>query len=133
MIDWVKHSGEGYTAQLGFDGPRLARLEVTADEGREIIPKMMMDLQLHRWRNTHVYQDAPPVDLDLHAPPGKPYGDDFYQRVADAYHYLCAQGDKRVVVRLAEINDAPPSTAYGWVKEARRRGLIRPGRAGMPG
>jgi hypothetical protein len=53
--------------------------------------------------------------------------DDFYRAVAEAYSWLAGRG-RRPAPELADINDVPPTTIHRWVKEARRRGLLGPGR-----
>ncbi len=39
----------------------------------------------------------------------------------------------RPAVELAEVNGVPVTTAHRWVKEARRRGFLPPGRKGRRG
>lgn len=64
---------------------------------------------------------------------GRPDGTaDFYQRVAVAYTSASAESDTPAMV-LAEENDVPPDTIRRWIKEARRRGLLAPGRKGRAG
>jgi hypothetical protein len=53
--------------------------------------------------------------------------DDFYRGVAEAYSWLAGHGH-RPAPALALINGVPPTTIHRWVKEARRRGLLGPGR-----
>jgi hypothetical protein len=60
------------------------------------------------------------------------YPDAFYDRVASIYRHLAA-ATPRPVVALADANDVPVTTAQRWVKEARRRGLLAPGRPGKAG
>lgn len=59
-------------------------------------------------------------------PPGK-RPDAFYRAVADAYSWLGGHM-RHPAVELAEINHVPTSTVHRWIKEARRRGLLGPGR-----
>jgi hypothetical protein len=67
----------------------------------------------------------------LKIPPGaKP--DSFYKRVAEVYRELAAWSN-RPAVELAEVNSVPVTTAHRWVKEARRRGFLPPGRKGRRG
>ncbi len=71
-----------------------------------------------------VNPDPPPaVDLGLEGRSayGKP--DSFYERVADLFSYLAGMSD-RPATDLAEANGVPVTTVHGWVKEARRRGLL---------
>jgi len=60
------------------------------------------------------------------------YPDAFYDAVASAYRAL-ATSSARPVADLADANDVPVTTAQRWVKEARRRGLLAPGRPGKAG
>ena len=58
--------------------------------------------------------------------------DDFYAAVASTYRHLVA-ASARPVAEIAEANDVPRTTAHRWVKEARRRGMLAPGRPGKAG
>lgn len=60
------------------------------------------------------------------------YPDAFYDAVAAAYRGL-ATSSPRPVADLADANDVPVTTAQRWVKEARRRSLLAPGRPGKAG
>lgn len=64
--------------------------------------------------------------LKLNVAPGK-RTDAFYHSVAVAYSGLAGRS-RRPAQELAAINDVPASTVHRWVKEARRRGLLGPGR-----
>lgn len=59
-------------------------------------------------------------------------GDGFYERVAAAYRSATETSDTPAVV-LAGENDVPVETMRRWIKEARRRGLLEPGRKGRAG
>jgi hypothetical protein len=61
---------------------------------------------------------------------GRP--DSFYQEVAHTYLDL-AQASIRPVAELAEANGVPVTTAHRWIKEARRRRFLPPGRPGTAG
>lgn len=58
--------------------------------------------------------------------------DDFYLRVAEAYS-SAAETSGRPAAVLAEENDVPVGTVHRWVREARRRGHLGPGRRGVAG
>jgi transposase-like protein len=58
--------------------------------------------------------------------------DDFYRHVAAAYLSL-AQASSRPAAELAEANGVPVSTTHRWIKEARHRGFLPPGRPGKAG
>lgn len=60
------------------------------------------------------------------------YPDGLYDAVASAYRMLAASSP-RPVAELAAANDIPLSTAQRWVREARRRGKLPPGRPGKAG
>ena len=60
------------------------------------------------------------------------YPDEFYEVVARAYRSLSALSP-RPVAELAVANDVPLTTAQRWIKEARSRGLLPPGRRGKAG
>jgi hypothetical protein len=69
--------------------------------------------------------------------PGAPRGhrghpSAFYREVAKAYLDL-AQVSSRPAAELAEANAVPTTTAHRWIKEARRRGFLPPGRPGKAG
>jgi hypothetical protein len=61
---------------------------------------------------------------------GRP--DLFYRQVADAYLDL-SQGSPRPASDIARTHGVPVTTAHRWVKEARRRGFLPPGRPGKTG
>lgn len=65
---------------------------------------------------------------------GRPRGrpDRFYADIADAYRQL-AQTSRRPAADLAARHEVPLTTAHRWIKEARRRGFLAPGRPGKAG
>ncbi|MEJ7772533.1 MAG: hypothetical protein WKF51_11580 [Geodermatophilaceae bacterium] len=64
--------------------------------------------------------------LKLKVPTGRGRPDDFYRQVADRFAYLTTVS-KRPATDLADANGVNVTTVHGWVKEARRRGLLPPG------
>lgn len=64
--------------------------------------------------------------------PEPPYHDDFYRRVAASYSALARQVPNPAA-ELAEENELPVTTVHTWVKQARRRGFLPPGRKGKAG
>lgn len=66
-----------------------------------------------------------PSDMDLDA-------DDFYQLVARAYREY-AQETRAAAKKIAEEAEVPVTTAHRWVREARRRDFLPPGRQGRAG
>jgi hypothetical protein len=71
-----------------------------------------------------------PDDLLLGSARSRP--DEFYATVASTYRHLIT-ASSRPVAELADANEVPRTTAHRWVKEARRRGLLPPGRPGKAG
>ena len=65
-------------------------------------------------------------NLLLEVPEGQPKPDSFYREVARLYSEVALNSPRPAAV-LAEANSVPVSTVHGWVKEARRRGLLAPG------
>jgi hypothetical protein len=85
--------------------------------------------------------DAAPRELRLVEPLadrprlGRPDGTDpdgFYAEVARAYIEYARQ-TRAPAPEIAREAGVPAGTARGWVKEARRRGHLRPGRKGKAG
>jgi len=64
------------------------------------------------------------------SPPERGHGDDHYERVAATYRRAIAEGHPPVAQLVAEAR-VPRSTAARWVKEARRRGMLKPTRQGQ--
>jgi hypothetical protein len=60
------------------------------------------------------------------------YPDTFYEAVAAIYQGLASRSP-RPVADLAAANAVPLTTAQRWIKEARRRELLPPGRRGKAG
>lgn len=69
----------------------------------------------------------------LEVPTGGRYPDSFYRSVAKQYERLVAAGNRSPAMQLASVNGVPVSTAHRWVKEARARGFLAPGRKGKAG
>jgi len=67
----------------------------------------------------------PPMVLKMPAGARKP--DSFYEAVAARVGWLQGEG-LSPAKELAEANGVPETTVHRWVKEARRRGLMSPGR-----
>lgn len=68
-----------------------------------------------------------PAALRLRIPETRRKPDSFYKAVAKAFT-AANRGSDRPAALIAEVNDVPVSTVHRWVKEARRRGLLAPGR-----
>ncbi|HEX3538859.1 MAG TPA: hypothetical protein VHT75_00320 [Acidimicrobiales bacterium] len=73
----------------------------------------------------------PRIKLKMPSAAGR-HPDDFYRRVAALYLDL-AQRSGRPAADIARANEINVSTVHRWIKEARRRGFLPPGRAGKAG
>ncbi|WP_426573861.1 hypothetical protein [Aquihabitans sp. McL0605] len=125
----VQHDGRYHLDAIGYEGPVSASLLRTIPVGR--IEAAVNALARHGNESSKGRAEARvPAKLREHAVPG--YPDEFYEVVARAYRLLAADSS-RPVVDIAEANDVPVTTAQRWVKEARRRELLPPGRRGKAG
>ena len=70
--------------------------------------------------------------VDLSSAPAGRKPDHFYLEVANQYGDLVATSN-RPAAELAEFHGIPVTTVHRWVKEARRRGFLGPGRKGRRG
>jgi hypothetical protein len=73
-----------------------------------------------------------PADAVVGQRPHRGRPDAFYAELADEYRALVAVTG-RPAVEIAQRRDVPISTAHRWIKEARRRRLLPPGRPGKAG
>lgn len=144
----VEDIGGGYTLRrpvvtaIMIEGP-----EVTTDTLRQIQPaRVLAAIDPNEWRAPASSDDATTMG-GLRArtpgivrgggrePLGRPDGSTggkFYERFAAAYRSASADTSKPAVL-LAEENDVPVETVRRWIKEARRRGHLAPGRKGRAG
>lgn len=146
---------ERYVDEMGmpvpFDGEALRRLRLGRLEAQANSPAIAAELkaQINHPVNLElreppegffdgmgtaikVMQTAPhvpPMRPRLNIPNTRPYPDEFFERVAKLYGMLSARSD-RPAVDLAEANDVGVERVYGWLKEARKRGLLAPGQKG---
>jgi hypothetical protein len=81
------------------------------------------------WETTDLAR-AVPRAAPTPASRGRP--DRFYREVAEVYLDY-AQVSHRPAADLASTHQVPVTTAHRWVKEARRRGFLPPGRPGKTG
>jgi hypothetical protein len=65
-----------------------------------------------------------PKRLHVKDPGTRRKPDDFYRRVAEVYLEQASISDKPAQ-RIAAANGVPKTTVHRWLKEARRRGLLR--------
>ncbi|WP_433053405.1 hypothetical protein [Dactylosporangium sp. CS-033363] len=113
------------SADGGTDGTTAAVLGLRA---RPVAPRIAEDVG---WEMVEpalaVVRAAPAESVRLR---GRP--DIFYRQVADVYLEYAA-ASPRPACDLADRHGVPVSTAHRWVKEARRRGFLPPGRPGKSG
>ncbi len=78
-----------------------------------------------------VYAPAKPRSprLKVKVPAGHRKPDSFYQKIGERFAYLSVVSE-RPATELAEANGVPTTTIHGWVREARRRGLMGPSERG---
>lgn len=72
---------------------------------------------------------VPRFVLRLRVPAGRTKPDAFYEKVAEIYS-LASAYERSPARLIADANNVPVTTVHGWVKEARRRKLLAPGRRG---
>src|SRR6478735_6281918 len=125
----VADDGRYHLDAIGYEGPVSASLLRTIPVGR--IEAAVNALARHGAEGAGSRAEARvPPKLREHSVPG--YPDEFYEAIARAYRLLAADST-RPVVDIAEANGVPVTTAQRWVKEARRRDLLPPGRRGKAG
>jgi hypothetical protein len=73
-----------------------------------------------------------PRDLRLEVPTTRDLGDDFYRAVGALYEDL-AQDLRAPAGAIADANHVPVTRVHRWVKEARARGFLAPGRRQQKG
>jgi hypothetical protein len=72
------------------------------------------------------------ITWDLRAPSVRPYPDEFFKTVAESY-LACLQISNSPAPVLAAAWSVPVTTVHGWIKQARARGFLPPGRKGKVG
>jgi hypothetical protein len=113
----------GDLRQLRLDPVEAALSRVAPDMGfGEDDPGWFKNLQRRRYS----------LKRGLRAPAKRPYPDSFYRDVADSY-FACIEGGVKPAPTLAEFWRVPITTVHGWIKEARQREILPPGRKGKAG
>jgi hypothetical protein len=113
----------GNLRQLRLDPVEAMLPRVIEDLGfAEETPEWFRDLARRRYS----------MKRGLRPPAKKPYPDKFYRDVADSY-LACLEAATKPAPTLARFWDVPITSVHGWVKEARRRGFLPPGRKGKAG
>jgi hypothetical protein len=112
----------------------LARIETRANEART---RQLLDhyADMHM-RSREVLEDVPAsaekMTLVVKRPPRPPYPDSVYLTLANNYRW-CVLVGLPPAQSIADANGVPVRTVYGWFREARRRGILEPGRKGRAG
>lgn len=75
----------------------------------------------------------PPKPRRLSTPKSDVYPEAFFSRVADHYRWYVETGSRRPAAQIAEDADVAVTTVHRWIREARRRGHLPPGRQGASG
>jgi hypothetical protein len=147
----VGDGGRLVLSGLRIDGPPTAdllraipvgRLEATANAQLAVVDDAVVALPARRPRPV-LPPEGDPAGWETSDPagavhrhpsesPGRGRPDHFYREVAVVYLDY-AQDSHRPAVDLAERHEVPITTAHRWIKEARRRGFLPPGRPGKAG
>ena len=128
-------------AEAWANGPGAARLRAKMDDPAPD-PAADLDQAVPRRRRRGKDTATAPGRIEVPAGgpgPGRGRGDDFYRQVAAVYTAAAAQGQppgdavKKAAGRRPDGDEWPPSTVNRWVREARRKGFLAPGRVGRVG
>lgn len=121
--------GRVHVVALHLEGVVSAEVLRTIPIGRI---EALANALLHPHAAEQGWRDVARLPDDLLLADGRNRPDEFYATVASTYRHLVT-ASPRPVADLADANDVPRSTAHRWVKEARRRGMLPPGRPGKAG
>jgi hypothetical protein len=75
---------------------------------------------------------SPSSSARLRIPVDRHFDDNFFKAVAATYSTLAALSP-RPAAEIAEANKEALTTVHSWIKEARRRKFLAPGRKGKAG
>ena len=143
--EWPADAGSPASVSVRVeDGPdgrlRVVSLRVDGEVSASVLRAIPVG-RIEAAANAQLHAAAPPepatrprarIAAPLRSNAVRGYPDAFYEAVASAYRQLVATSS-RPVGDLAAANGVPVTTAQRWVKEARRRGLLAPGRPGKAG
>jgi hypothetical protein len=144
--EWVDESHHSVRVKLGQADDGRLHVSAIQIEGNDL-PISALTLRgvpvgrIEAHANAHLLPDQLPVEpqpMDATITPelftleDRSRPDDFYAEVAAIYRNLVSH-TKQPVVHIALANNVPKSTAHRWVKEARNRGHLPPGRPGKAG
>jgi hypothetical protein len=119
--------GRLHVAAIHIDGNDLPISATTL----RAVPLGRIEAHANAQQRGDRHEDAT-IPEELFSFEGRGRSDDFYAHVAAVYRHLVGQ-TKQPVASLAQANNVPKTTAHRWVKEARARGHLPPGRPGKAG
>jgi hypothetical protein len=127
MEAWA--NGRGREKLLEGIAERGAEIEKTTEQwltaiggGKELLEQLGFPIERIRRKS-----------LALRIPDGRKRPDTFYVKVAELYLDLIERSSHRPAAEIAEANNVPVTTVRRWIKEARARRLLGPGRTGKAG
>jgi hypothetical protein len=138
---WANSEGDRVRARLAEPGPDLRRAARSFTRRYLGAKHWLADMQRAQVPGTGTRQaplhelgevepvEPPDLGATLDVPAAKPYPDRFYQEVAETFRRL-APWHRSPATVIAEDNAVPPSTSHRWVKIARQKGFLEPGRRG---
>ena len=144
---WVDHDNDPSTppirVRLGQSPDGRLHVEALHIEGEPVSASQLRSIPLGRIEahaNAVLHPDGAEYVVEGQAviPPhlfelgGRSRPDEFYAEVAAIYAGLVSHTHQPVAV-IADANNVPRTTAHRWVKEARVRGMLPPGRPGKAG
>jgi hypothetical protein len=115
----------------------VGRIEATANAQLMVVDDRVGPAPARRRRRSAA-ASGPPASSDAGWEQSEAAGiargrpDRFYADIAHEYKDL-TRTSHRPAANLAERHGVPVTTAHRWIKEARRRGLLSPGRPGKAG
>ncbi len=105
--------------------PRIVEQVAALEEQAAPFPSDLVTTEGWPW---WMYQPTKPRSprLKMKVPISHRKPDRFYEQVAERFGYL-SMVSERPAAELAEANGVPTTRVHGWVREARRRGLLPSG------
>jgi hypothetical protein len=142
---WVDLDGDGVPdirVRLGSAEDGRLHVEAVLVEGTPVSASHLRGVPLGRIEahaNATLHPDAADrmatnakIPAHLFDLSGRGRSDEFYAEVAAVYASLVSRTHQPVAV-IAETNNVARVTAHRWIKQARDRGLLPPGRPGKAG
>jgi hypothetical protein len=139
-FEWLHDANHSVRVRLGQADDGRLHVSAIQIEGNDLpisastlraVPLGRIEAHANASQHGDSHDDATIPD-ELFTLDGRGRSDDFYAHVAAIYRHLVAN-TKQPVASLAEANRVPKTTAHRWIKEARARGHLPPGRAGKAG